>query len=292
MTAVGKDELMRFPFHRRNLRSASHAPERPDSRRIDVRGIELFVTTAERDDSSFWNRFESGVWEPETLDLMDLLLGPGAHFVDVGAWIGPTALYAAARGAAVTAYECDPVALRLLRRNLELNERLARRIGVRDFALGTADGEITLWSQALGNSESSVFAEHEREGALVPTPDTAVVEMRDARAVLEAEGDLFRPSTLVKIDVEGSEFHLLPHLTDLLRSSAAVWYVSFHEFNVNANGVVRADLMSASLDAVAELHWYDVRLAPLDKAATMQAVADGSWPTGASLVFCRRPLVP
>jgi FkbM family methyltransferase len=238
---------------------------------------------------------ENGQWEPETLDLLDRLLKPGDCFVDVGAWIGPTSLYAAARGAHVVAYECDPVALRLLHRNLELNSELAQLITVHEFALGESDGQVRLWSQALGNSESSVFAGHERDGDVLACDDSAMVEVRDARSVFDAECYAASESTLIKIDVEGSEFQLLPHLASVLANSLAVWYVSFHELNINPPGVppgpARIEMMLASLSAVADLYWYDATLAQLDREATVRAVKEGSWPPHASLIFSRRPLV-
>ena len=265
------------------------------SRRLEGRGTTLVVSTDAPDFSVFWSRMENGRWEPETLDLLDRLLKPGDCFVDVGAWIGPTALYAAARGAHVIADQCDPVALRLLHRNLELNSDLAQLITVHEFALGQSDGQMRLWSQALGNSESSVFVGHERDDGVVTCDDSAMVEVRDARSVFEAERFAASESTLIKIDVEGSEFHLLPHLASVLAISHAAWYVSFHELNINPPdrppGPARIEMMLASLGAVADMYWYDATLTQLDREATVRAVKEGAWPTGGSLVFSRRPLV-
>ena len=68
----------------------------------------------------FWNKFNAGTWEPETLDIIEEHTGPPVHFFDIGSWIGPTALHAAAQGASVTAVEADPRALEPLRRNIAL----------------------------------------------------------------------------------------------------------------------------------------------------------------------------
>src|SRR5262245_51934695 len=60
---------------------------------------------------NFWKLYKSGVWEPGTKAFMKRFLKPGDLFVDIGAWIGPTALWAVECGAHVIAIEPDPVAL-------------------------------------------------------------------------------------------------------------------------------------------------------------------------------------
>jgi FkbM family methyltransferase len=259
----------------------------PALRHVVVRDAAFTVTTEDPDFSGFWSRMAVGTWEPETLDLLDRLLEPAARFVDVGAWIGPTSLYAAHRGARVAAYECDPVALRLLHRNLELNPSLATQITVHPHALGEHDGRLRMWSQALGDSETSIFAWHEREGQVRACQDSVLVDVRDARVVFEAAGYAADASTLIKLDVEGAEFTILPHLAPLVATSRAVWYVSFHELNLNPPGtsatVARAGEMQRALSAFAGFHWYDARMTPLDQSATLRAIG---------LVFSPRSLLP
>lgn len=45
------------------------------------------------------------VWEPSLVNAMKARLGPGKHFVDIGANEGYFSLYAAALGATITAFE-------------------------------------------------------------------------------------------------------------------------------------------------------------------------------------------
>lgn len=267
----------------------------PALRHVVVRDAAFTVTTEEPDFSGFWSRMAAGTWEPETLDLLDRLLERAARFVDVGAWIGPTSLYAAHRGARVAAYECDPVALRLLHRNLALNPSLATQITAHPHALGERDGHLRMWSQKLGNSETSIFARHERDGHVRACEASVLVDVRDARVVFEAAGYATDASTLIKLDVEGAEFTILPHLASLVARSRAVWYVSFHELNLNPPGAgatsARVSEMQRSLAAFAGFHWYDARLTALDQPATLRAIGEGTWPPHSSLVFSPRALL-
>jgi FkbM family methyltransferase len=267
---------------------------RSAGRRIDVRGAHFFVSTEQPDFGGFWSRVETGIWEPETFALMDRLLAPGARFIDIGAWIGPTALYAAARGARVDAYECDPVALETLERNLQLNSDLRQRITLYGYALSDADTEVTLWSGRLGDSETSIFARHERGGVLAECGNSFRTMASDALRVFQQAGYAADASTLIKMDVEGAEFRIVPRLAGVISGSAATWYVSFHELNINPVEVparpARLSEMLRTLLTFSNLHWYSSTLVLLDKNEVLNAVIAGTWPVHSSLVFSSRSL--
>jgi FkbM family methyltransferase len=247
-------------------------------------------------DLGFWARVASGAWEPETFRLIERLASPGAPFVDIGAWIGPTTLFAAARGSIVHAHECDPVALKRLRRNIAVNPDLGPRITVSEAAVGEANGRMQLWSAALGNSETSLFARHERDGALVHCAASIEVEVVDAAELFSRHGFASDPAAFIKIDIEGAEFRVVPRLAPLIARSAAVWYISFHELNINPTDVPvrvqRVAEMLRSLITFAPLRWYDTSLKELDKAAVLDAVIRGDWTANGSLVFASRDLAP
>ncbi len=69
----------------------------------------------------FWNIFADGSWEPGTFRIFDQFLVPDKAMLDIGAWIGPTALYAAGKVKDVFAFEPDLVAYESLIQNLALN---------------------------------------------------------------------------------------------------------------------------------------------------------------------------
>ena len=263
---------------------------------IDIHGVTFAVGDGPADYGAFWSRVGAGTWEPETLALMDRLLSPGSRFVDIGAWIGPTSLYAAAKGAVVDAYECDPVALDRLKYNISVNPTLERRIDVHEFAIGDSEHELQVWSGHLGNSETSVFANHEREGVVTACSESAIVRMRDAAQVFQERGYAQVPSTLIKIDTEGAEFRIVPRLAEIIAGSRAVWYISFHELNINSTSVparfARIAEMLRALMVFSDLNWYSCNLTVLDKTATLDAVLHGTWPPHGSLVFSSQSLTP
>lgn len=70
----------------------------------------------------FWDSVEKGTWEPATFKIFDTFLKKDRNMLDIGAWIGPTALYASDRAKTVYAFEPDKVAYHHLTENLLLNE--------------------------------------------------------------------------------------------------------------------------------------------------------------------------
>lgn len=165
-------------------------------------------------EARFWDRFEGRAWEPETLAALDPLTGPGALFLDVGAWIGPTALFAAAGGAEVVALEPDPVAAALFRANLALNPDLAPRVRLVEAVLSPREGTARLAADRGrgGKSTSSVLHRN-----------PSVVWERPAVTPAGLAGTLGEGRRVVlKIDVEGGEYPLAGSLRPLTARADAV----------------------------------------------------------------------
>ena len=176
------------------------------------------VTVAD-DQPTFWDRVEAGTWEPGTLAVLADLLDARTTFVDFGAWVGPTTLHAAARARRVLAVEADPAALDQLRRNLLANPGLSATVEVVPKAIHPTPGPVTLGAKRkAGDSMSSVlFAEASSRWTVeaVTPAELAAALAGDERIVL-------------KLDIEGVEYGLLPHLGPLLTPRTVAVLVSFH----------------------------------------------------------------
>jgi FkbM family methyltransferase len=167
---------------------------------------------------TFWDRVEGGRWEPETLAAIDRLVDADTTFLDLGAWVGPTALYAAGVARRVIAVEADPAALAQLRRNLEVNPDLARRIEVMPRAVHAEEWPVTMGARRKpGDSMSSLLLDSAGR-----TWEAATVTPSQLAAMIADAERLF-----VKIDIEGAEYDLLPALEPLLNRAHAV-LISFH----------------------------------------------------------------
>lgn len=172
--------------------------------------------------------FTSGL-EEATLRLFDAVLPECDRMVDFGAYLGFTALYAASFGPCVSAFEASPMNGALLAANVALNPELRGRVTLHPHAVGDRDGTVTLYAKGYADPEASIFRDVERATLVCGAP-TARVRMRDTRAVLEEIG--VGPDSLLKIDIEGAEYQVLPRIAPLLAETRPVLHVSFHPFNI------------------------------------------------------------
>jgi FkbM family methyltransferase len=169
-----------------------------------------------------WEQISVGQWEPTTLAAIQTLLARGGCYIDVGAWIGPTVLAGAQYAFRVVAYEPDPRAADELRRNVALNN--LKNVEIRELALFDRTGKLPFGpgeQGALGQSTSS----------LVIGDSTTTVLAVDARE--EARLPHFIDCTLLKIDVEGAEFSLIPRLAAYLARYQPPILLSVHTMPVS-----------------------------------------------------------
>jgi FkbM family methyltransferase len=185
--------------------------------------------------------------------VLDRMLSRGTPYVDCGAWIGPTVLYAACKGARVTAFECDPVASQRLKQNLALNPSLAERVTLIEAGLVDCDAPFVLHNSDFGNSASSVFDVVEQAGGRLVLDQHVTVRGLETRRVFEEAGWLNDLNALVKIDAEGAEYRILSSLGSAVGYAACSFYISFHPFNLVSNDA-RPDRL---LRAQATLAWMD-----------------------------------
>jgi FkbM family methyltransferase len=142
-------------------------------------------------------------------------LPEGGTFVDVGANVGFWSIPAARRigsGGRVVAFEPNPWAAALLRRNIAANDATAlATIEVFETALGRETGSAELFSDDMqaGSSRATLHS-----GA-VPTSTPAHITVQVARLGGLVEG----PVDLLKIDVEGHEAGVLAGASELFAVS-------------------------------------------------------------------------
>lgn len=222
------------------------------------------------DKESFWDKAESGAWEPETLASLAALVGPGTLLIDIGGWIGPITLTAAALGAEVLAFEPDPRAFELISANVAANPQLVPRIRLHNAAVSPTPGRVRLGSpKKPGDSMGSVLA-----------ADTGAAQW-EAEAILPAEiaamaGDAGR--IVLKMDVEGAEYQLLPQSAPLLGPRTVAALLAFHPRLLAKAGRSAADieaLTAQAQEALAayELHGLDNADPPVSRQANSTVLA-------------------
>ena len=157
-------------------------------------------------------------------------------YIDIGSWIGPTVLYAANFYSKVIAIEPDPVALHRFRQNLSVNKY--SNIVVIDKALTNINGDIKFGGNGeLGNSESTMLVYNSKYisecwGGRWASEDRGcnIIDVSGITMDSLIETYNVNPSriALIKMDIEGGEFILIPDLIPFLYNYDIPLYISLH----------------------------------------------------------------
>ena len=217
------------------------------------------------DHAGFWRQASRGRWEPQTTRILTRLLSPGMVHYDVGSWIGPTALPASRLCREVVCFEPDALAFEYLLQNLRLNG--CQNVQAFNIALTSEDGLVTMESRKGRLGTSFSFTSTLRSGAVKNT--TTAVSMTWPRWL-----DLARPAKVdvVKMDIEGGEFSLLPTMHGFLVEHKPTLYLSTHAPYLAAEKRHEA-MMAVSAVAQAYRFCYDDALVQIDAGRLLEPVA-------------------
>lgn len=167
---------------------------------------------------NFWDKVNGCRWEPETFRTLDRLLTPDSIYCDIGAWIGPTVLYAARRCRQVYCFEPDRVAYAALLDNIRLNA--LENVLPFNLALAAESGLKRMASPRgkRGDSMTSLLVPEGRRGM-------EVLCLQWSRWLELVNTPVF---DVIKMDVEGGEFTLLPTMGEYLQQHRPHLYLSLH----------------------------------------------------------------
>lgn len=168
--------------------------------------------------SRFWRKATAGKWEPDTFAVLDRFLDPDHDYLDIGAWIGPTVLYGARKARHVWCFEPDPEAFRALAWNIALNDITNVSAFAAAISQDVGIARMASFGGEKGDSMTSLLNAEGANGSDVLTIGWA----HFARSV-----DLSDVS-LVKMDIEGAEFDVLPALLPWLQEQRPALYLSTH----------------------------------------------------------------
>jgi FkbM family methyltransferase len=194
----------------------------------------------------FWNRVTAGHWEPQTFEVFRRFLLPNSTCIDVGAWIGPMALYAAQLASHVHAIEPDPIAFAELTANTAANPLLRDRITLHNQCISPQTGPMNLFAGGMYHSAHSRFGDSmsstvpATHGSNQPSHQAIGIAIEEFMAT-----NAIADCGLIKMDVEGGEYQLIPGRWHRLASHGMPpLCVSFHA----PAPACRAALILACLD--------------------------------------------
>jgi len=197
-------------------------------REIKIRNKFFNVTNTHQD---FWNHYEAETWEKSTFDIFDRFINVDTCFFDIGSWMGPTALYAAQTAKKVICIEADPVAFQELQDNIALNPSLGSKITIINKAISSTQDNVRMGARtAQGDSMSSALFSSDTNYWEVEavTPQQLVDKTKNEYS-----------NYFTKIDIEGGEYNLMPHLQSLIDVRNNTFFISLHPKFIEKNSFIR-----------------------------------------------------
>jgi FkbM family methyltransferase len=182
----------------------------------------------------FFDRY----YERPLIEWLKATLRPDDVFWDVGANIGAISLVAAPRCRRVVAFEPDPRSVQRLTRNLSVNS--ISNVDVISAALAERNGTSVLYqADGVNTGMSSIAAAGSVHHGAVDVRTLTADDFLDARSDLAP--------TVMKLDVEGAETHVLAGATRVLGSGRLRALV--FEDRVGAGGEPTTDAVVSRLTA-------------------------------------------
>lgn len=195
-----------------------------------------FNVTDDKQFAYFWNTVFPNHWEDFTFQVLDHYLQPDGNYLDIGSWVGPTLLYAAKKAKHSFGIEPDSVAYEALKKNIKLNSELEEKITIINKALSYKSGTMNLYKRTqFGDSSSSLVQSLSAEFHPV-----AVSTLKDL------VGDYkITDLSLIKMDIEGGEYLLIPSMQKYLKRYKPPLYLSLHPEFLKSSMIKRCPHYSA-----------------------------------------------
>jgi FkbM family methyltransferase len=168
----------------------------------------------------WWRRASKNQWEPYTLKILSQFLTKDSTFCDIGAWIGPTSIYAAKQCKRVFSFEPDWVAYQYLLWNIRINNLN----NVLPFNIALANEDIlrpmSSFSEGPNGDSTTTLLKQTKQGSGI----SAMCMSWETWSRVCQPGKI----DFMKIDIEGGEYSLLPTMKDYFIKNKPVVYLSTH----------------------------------------------------------------
>lgn len=168
----------------------------------------------------FWDEFEKTFWEQETYNIFQNFIDSQTIYIDIGAWIGSTIIYASQQSPKeIYAVEANPLSFELLRTNCGLN-RSMEKTKLSHLCITDKDDQLANFG-GLGNAENTSSASS-INGDCWQVPTKTLLSYLSDNNLSDCD-NLF-----IKIDIEGAEELILKDLETLKNKKYITICLSLH----------------------------------------------------------------
>lgn len=170
----------------------------------------------------FMQVLSNGKWERKTFETFKEVCDSNKLALDIGGWIGPTAIWLSQHFKEVTVVEADKAALYALNKNLETSN--CHNVKVIDKPIYSESG-VELWFGANGFRGGSL-GESTSQLRLEGKPNDSAMTTISLSDILDGMGR--KDVGFIKVDIEGGEESIIPTLFEEASKIGCPIWLSFH----------------------------------------------------------------
>jgi FkbM family methyltransferase len=211
--------------------------------KINKNGEDFFIENNVDDANlSFWRDVYS-YWEYDTFQVFDHFLSQDKIMIDIGGWIGTTAMYGSRKSKYVYIVEADNKSVFDMSNNLKINCKNNYTIinkaiyNVDDINLKFGKNKFSNNSK-MNDSSSQIYSDTDTSDEFYLTKSITINRILTEYQINPAE------IGLIKVDIEGGEENILNDLFALYKSYKIPMYISFHYSWWNDKNLDRFDFLT------------------------------------------------
>jgi len=176
---------------------------------------------------SFWEKIFSG-WKSELFYILNKYLKKDKIFIDIGGWIGTTAIYGSRKSKHVYSIEADIQSFHDMKNNLGINcddnYTLINNVMYNIDNIDIAFGKNRFLKDSRFNDSTSQI--HGVEDAI--DQNNYLLKTINIKSMINKYNIDCKTISLINVDIEGGEEHILNDLNDIRIFYNIPMYISFH----------------------------------------------------------------
>lgn len=203
---------------------------------VKKRGKKFLVSNTDTFVKRFFEK-NYNTWEDYSHNIFDFYSKTDKNiYIDIGAWIGPFVLYNASSYDKVIAIEPDPVAIKRLQENISLNN--FDNITLIKKGLSNKNGKSIFGGNGpLGNSMSTLLVGDEdflenndyyKDKDSKNHTEKVEIETITIESLIQEQNIDPKNISMIKMDIEGGEKFVVPHIKEFLKKYKPVFFISLH----------------------------------------------------------------
>lgn len=175
---------------------------------------------------NFWKNIYSS-WESDTFNVFDKYLNINKIFIDIGGWIATTCMYGSRKSKYVYSIEADTASFNDMTLNMNTNCKKNYTLinkaiyNVNDVELKFGKNKFLI-NSTMNDSTSQIYNDNDFSSEYYPIKSITLNKIISDNNINPSD------ISLIKVDIEGGEEHILNELYHVYSTYHVPLYISFH----------------------------------------------------------------